>query len=283
MVRQFIEEARSLTPAQLAREVFDAFREHGLLLYAAAIAFRGGLASIPLALFTVGVLGFVGLSDIYLRDVAPVISTQMSPPAYTIVNDTITQVLTEGKVYWVTIGLLLTVWTVSSIVHAVMNALNAVYETKEERPFLERERNALLLAVAIIVLLLATVAVVQGGPILIKSILGEGVAGVLLGSVISWLLGLVLLLVLVGLLLRTGPDRSRPLGWVSFGAVLVVVSWMLMSVGFAIYVTSIANYESVFGALATAFIALQYLQLCAIVFLGGVQIDSIVRKKLDSQ
>ena len=64
---------------------------------------------------------------------------------------------------------------------------------------------------------------------------------------------------------------------------LVVVAWMLMSVGFAIYVTSIANYESVFGALATVFIALQYLQLCAIVFLGGVQIDSIVRKKLDSK
>lgn len=282
-MRQFLEEARSLTPGELAREVFNGFREHGLLLYAAAIAFRGALASIPFALFSVGVLGFLGLSDLYLSDVSPVLSTQMSPPAFTIVDDTITQVLTEGKVYWVTIGLLLTLWTVSSIVHAVMNALNAVYETKEKRPFLERERNAVLLALASIVLLMATVAVVQGGPFLIQSILGEGIAGKVLGAVISWLLGLALLLVLVGLLLRTGPDRSRPLGWVSFGAVLVVVSWMLMSVGFAIYVTSIANYESVFGALATAFIALQYLQLCAIVFLGGVQIDSVVREKLDSK
>jgi len=48
-----------------------------------------------------------------------------------------------------------------------------------------------------------------------------------------------------------------------------------MSALFGLYLTTFASYGSVFGSLATVFILIEYLFLVAVVFLGGIVIDSI--------
>ncbi|MEA2348522.1 MAG: rane protein [Thermoleophilaceae bacterium] len=271
-----------MSPRELATTVYEGFREHKLLLYASAIAFRSALATIPLALFIVGFAGFLGLSDLYESQLSPALSTAMSPAAFTVIDGTITQVLTgSARGFWLTLGAALTVWQVGSVIMAIMNALNQIYDTEEERPFWKQETTALALAAGAVVLLLLAIATVQGGPALIGSVLGDGGVARALALVVSWLVGLALLLAGVGVLLRAGPDESRPAGWVGFGAVLVVVLWVLMSLVFGFYMTNIASYGSIFGGLATVYVALQYLMLCAIVFLSGVLIDSSVREELD--
>jgi membrane protein len=78
-------------------------------------------------------------------------------------------------------------------------------------------------------------------------------------------------------MVRFAPDCRRPLHWVSFGALLVVFGWAVMSVGFYLYVTEIADYASIFGSLATVIVLLTYLYASAIVFLTGVQLDALVQ------
>jgi membrane protein len=101
------------------------------------------------------------------------------------------------------------------------------------------------------------------------------------GFVLRWALGIGLMLLLVGLLVRFAPDRRQPLNWVSFGALLVVCGWIVMSVGFGWYVTRIADYQSVFGSLATVIVVMTYLYAAAIIFLTGVQIDALVRRGIE--
>jgi membrane protein len=67
--------------------------------------------------------------------------------------------------------------------------------------------------------------------------------------------------------------------WVSFGTGLVLVAWVLTSIGFGLYVTYIASYESVFGHLATFFVLLVYVWLLANAFLVGIQVDASVRER----
>ena len=66
---------------------------------------------------------------------------------------------------------------------------------------------------------------------------------------------------------------------VSFGTGLVLLAWVLTSIGFGVYVTYIASYGSVFGHLATLFVPLVYVWLLANAFLVGIQLDACVRDR----
>ena len=271
-VDRFLKEVRALSARDLAVRLFEAFQENGLFLQASSIAFRAAVAVIPLTLFALGLIGFLGLSEIWTADLAPRLYEVASPAAYILIDDTVKKVLTEGQLFWLTAGALVTVWQVSNTVRAAMHALNSVYETEEDRPFLEQLWVSVLLGLASMVALLLGIAAAQGIPSLIG-----GIPGFLIG----WLLALVLLGLALGLLLRAGPDKSRPPGWVSFGTVLTVVLWVLASVLFGLYLQYVASYDTVFGALATAFVALEYLYLSSIVLLAGVQVDAIVREQIE--
>lgn len=277
-----LKQARVLSPRDLAIRLVEEFRENGLMLWASAIAFRAAVATVPLTAFAVGLIGFLGLSEIWTADLAPRLQAATSVSVFIVVNDTVEKVLGQGQLFWVTIGLGVTIFQVSSAVHATMHALNTVYDTEEDRPFIKQLLVSVGLGMAAMVAVLAALASVQGVPALAKTILGEGPFAAVLGSVIGWALALVLLGLAVGLVLRAGPDKSRPKGWVSFGAVLTVVIWAVSSALFGLYLTNIASYDSVFGALATFFVALQYLYLSSIVLLAGVQVDSIVHGEIDS-
>ena len=87
-----------------------------------------------------------------------------------------------------------------------------------------------------------------------------------------------LLLLAVALLLHFAPERWQPLHWVTFGSVLIMVGWLLMSLGFGFYLREIADYNSIFGGLATVVVLIAYLYASAVVFLGGVQVDALVRR-----
>jgi membrane protein len=275
-------QARALSPRDLVIQLVEAFMENKLLIWASAIAFRAAVAVIPLTLFALGLMGFLGLSELWTAELAPRLAAASSVSAFMVINDTVGKVLGQGQLFWMTIGAVVTVWAVSNTVRCTMHALNAVYETEEDRPFLEQFLVSVGLGLAAMVALLGAVACAQGLPALVKSVLGEGAVAAVLGFVIGWLAALCLLGLALGLMLRAGPDKSRPPAWVSFGAVLTVVLWVLASVLFGLYLTNLASYDSVFGALATAFVALEYLYLSSVVLLAGVQVDSIVREQIDS-
>jgi membrane protein len=268
-----------MTLRELAREVFDGFVENKLLIQASGIAFRAALAVIPLTLFALGLMGFLGLSEIWTADLAPSLKATASPAAFKVVDDTVTQVLGQGQAFWLTAGFVLTVWEVASAVRAIMVALNSVYDTDEDRPFATQVLVSVLLGLASVVSILAAVAAAQGIP----SLFGEGTPGAIAGFVLGWLVALGLLGLAVGLVLRAGPDKSRPAGWVGFGAVLVVVIWVVSSLLFGLYMTNFAAPDTVFGALATGFVALEYLFLSSVALLAGVQVDAAVRDQLEKK
>jgi membrane protein len=91
--------------------------------------------------------------------------------------------------------------------------------------------------------------------------------------------GTALLALAVGLLVHYAPGVRRPLPWVSFGTLLVIAGWVVMSIGFSVYLTQIASYGSVFGHLATVIVLMAYLYAVAVVFLAGAQVDAVVRRE----
>jgi membrane protein len=249
-----------------------------VLTYASAISFQTFFALIPLGLFALGMLGTLHLQEVWQRTLAPEVRSGLSPDAFRVVNDTVTQVLERRQLVWATLGALLAVWEVSGAVRAVMGILNALYGTTERRGFIRRYAVSIGLSAVVSVLVLGAVAIVLLGPVAAAAAFGQGGAVGVAVFFARWLVAVALLLLTVGLLVRLAPDKARPWRWVSFGAAVSVGGWIAMSLIFAWYVRDVADYTSLFGNLATVIVVLEYLYLSAIVFLTGVVIDALTRQ-----
>jgi membrane protein len=269
-------EARTAEGRDVIHALVRDYRENVLLTYASAISFQVLFALIPLLLFALGLLGFLSLQDVWVNDLAPDVRANVSRAVFVVIDDTVREMLNGKQLFWATVGAPIAVWEISGAVRAVMQVFNRIYEVRETRPFWRRIRISLALAAAAGVLLLIAATAVLFAPPLIDSWTGGSGIVHLLASVVGWGIALALLVLLVGLLVHYAPDLSRPLNWVSFGALLVVFAWSLMSVGFAVYATQVADYGSIFGSLATVIVLMTYLYASAIVFLTGIQLDALV-------
>ena len=262
------------TRAGLRRYV-DAFVENDLLTYASAISFQILSSMVPFLLFGFGVLGFLQLEDVWSQDLAPDVKAAVSPAAFGFIDDTIRTALTEEQAFWITAGFLIALWEVSGAVRAVMGALNRTYGIETQRSWRRRMGVSTALALAVGACWLAAIAVVVLGPLVHGDVDGP-LAGLLF--LVRWAVAGALLLLAVALLLHYSPEHWQPLHWVTFGSVLIMAGWLAMSLLFGVYLREIADYNSIFGGLATVVVLIAYLYASAVVFLGGVQVDALVRR-----
>jgi membrane protein len=257
------------------REFVDAYVENDLLTYSSAISFQILSSLVPLLLFGFGMLGFLELEDVWRNELGPDVEGNVSEPAFALMNDVIERTLRSKQVFWFTAGFLIALWEVSGAMRAVMGALNRLYGDETKRSWGRRMLVSFALALAVGACWLAAFAVVVLSPML------YGDTGPLLGAlmfVVRWGIAAAILLAAVGLLLHYAPEREQPLHWVSFGSLLIMAGWIVMSIGFGVYLRDIADYNSIFGGLATVVVLIAYLYGASLVFLGGVQIDALVRR-----
>ena len=265
------------TPRKVTRQVITGMEEHDLLTSASAIAFKVLTSLLPLALLVLSIMGFLELDDVWTKDIAPDVKQQVSGPVFQVIDDVARRTLGSKQGWWLTAGLVFTLWQTSGVARAIMGALSRVYGDGEDRSFLRRYATSFALGVAVAVCVLAALVIVRFG----AAILGlddPGWFGEAVLIVVRWSAALALLTTAVWLLLRFAPAHPGPHRWVSFGSALCVIAWALTSVVFGFYATDIADYGSIFGSLATAFLLMTYLYLSAGAFLIGAQVDAIVRQ-----
>ena len=121
----------------LTKDVVRSYRQNGMSTFAGAIAFRVVLALIPFLLFVLALLGFLDLQEVWHSDVAPEIKKNASDVAFKLIDETVRQVLSQKEVWWLTIGLGLTLWELSAATRHTMFALDCVYGHPRRRGLIE--------------------------------------------------------------------------------------------------------------------------------------------------
>ena len=260
----------------LFHKVMDGMEEHDLLTSASAIAFQVLTSLIPLALVVLSVAGLVHLESAWTRDLAPQFQAEVSKEVYAVADEVVRRTLGQEQLWWLTLGLVFTVWQVSGVARAIMGVLSEIYNDGDDRSFRRRYTTSIVLGMSVTVLVLLAFAVARFG----RQVLGLDDPGLLVDAIVfvlRWGAAFALLSTAVWLLLRFAPAHPGPHRWISFGSLLCVLAWIGTSVVFGLYVTQVADYNSIFGSLATVFVMLSYLYVSAVSFLIGAEVDAIVR------
>jgi len=263
-----------IEPARVARPLATALREHNLSAHAGAIAFRVLVSLVPLVLLGLGLLGTLGLEDVWTDSLAPSLQERVTAPVFTAIDFSVDEIFASGALGLIVFASLLLVWELSRAVRAIMVALNAIHEVEEGRSARRLLTTTLALALAIGLALIGSVLAVTVLPRL-----GTGSIGRVLLTIVAWLAAIALLMLVVGLLVRYAPAERPSAGWASAGSLLVVATWIVASLLFGWWAGSIANYKSAIGSLTVFLLLTAYVLVSSAIFLVGVELDELGRKE----
>jgi membrane protein len=254
--------------------VSDRFRRADILTYASAIGLQLLTALIPLALLWFLLLGLFGKEDSWRKDMAPKLQDRVAKQTYQAVDFVAEGLMRGTHTSWLVLAVLIAVWEISGAVRACMGGLNRIFQLEESRPILRRFGISFAVAVGLAACVLgALLTTLRGG-----GWVDLGAAQPL-WTLVRWLLVVMLLWTAIALLIRFAPNGYEPARWVSLGSVVVVVAWIVASLVFGWWVTSVANYQTPFGTAIALLTLVGYLYTSAIVFLVGALIDQLAREQ----
>jgi membrane protein len=262
------------------RRTIREVRDDNLTDWAAALTYYAVLALFPALLVFVALVGLFGqypqTTDALLKIVA-----QLGPSsAVDTFRQPITSVVQDkgGAGALLGVGLLAAIWSASGYVGAFMRASNVVYEVEEGRRFWKL-RPIQIAVTLVMVLSAATVAmaIVVTGPLAhaIGDVLGFGDTAVLVWDIAKWPVLLVVVLTMFAILYYVAPNVRLPaFRWISPGAILAIVIWLVSSVAFGVYVRNFGSYNKTYGALGGVIIFLVWMWLTNLALLVGAEFNA---------
>ena len=96
-------------------------------------------------------------------------------------------------------------------------------------------------------------------------------------GILRWPLLAVVMICGIGLLYRVAvKDGVRGwLGFVTRGAVVATLGWLIVSAGFAFYAANFSSYSKTYGALASIVVVLLWIWLSSLLVLVGAEVDGL--------
>jgi len=246
-------------------------------LIAAGVAFYGFLALVPLLGAMVLSYGLVADPQTVIANVRELTSVMPADAARLVGEQLMTVVQSSDgkKGFGLLLALGLALFGARNGAGAVITALNIAYEEEEKRGFIKVNLLALgITAAAVVVALTATVAIAALGKLEDMMPGAPGVV-VVIGKIGSYILLLAAGAGAAATLYRFGPSRSRPRWvWLTPGSLLAAGGWLLLSLGFGIYVANFGNYNATYGSLSAVVVMLTWLFLSSYILVFGAELNA---------
>jgi membrane protein len=245
------------------------------------IAYSTLLAFFPAVAFLLGLLGLL-----HLYDPVQTFLASVAPHGVITFVESLQQDSSGGtSVLAFVLGLGGALWAASGAAGVIIKAVNRAYELEETRPFWKLRLTALVLVLLSAVTGMMTVLlVVFGGPLgsAIANRAHFGSAWDLSWAILRWPVTFAAVLLFFGLVYYLAPNlEMRKWSWITPGAVLGSVTWLLLSGLFALYATFSGSYSKTYGTLAAGVILLLWLNYTAWAILFGAELNSEVKEETD--
>ena len=261
------------------------FREDNLMDWAAALTYYAVMSLFPGLIVLVALLGLVGQHPETTNGLLDIVGQVGPKDAVETFRGPIEGVITNkgGAGALLGFGLLTALWSASGYIGAFFRASNAIYEVEEGRPFWKlRPLQIGLTVVAVLLLSAVAVALVLTGPLAeaVGGVIGLGDTALTVWSIAKWPVLLVAVMAMFAALYYIAPNVRQPgFRWVSPGGVVAVVTWILASAAFALYVSNFGSYEKTYGTLAGVMIFLVWLWISNLALLFGAELDAELERE----
>ena len=263
-----------------------AFYDDQMTHHAAALTYYVLMSLFPTGLVALSLLVLFGqypatydaIVD-YLRDVAP---ASVVDPLDRSLRDALQSrgTATTALVFSIPLAL----YGMTGALEAARRALNVAFELDQRgRSFLRRKTIDVLSAIVLMTLVLTSLVMVFVGGGLARDLLGFaglGTAAADIWNFARWPGAALVATLVFALIYYVTPDvKQRAFHWLTLGAAVAVLLWLLASVAFSLYVSRIADVGAFYGAFTGAILLVGWLWLTNVALLFGAELNAEIERQ----
>jgi len=255
---------------------------------AASLTYYATLAVFPALLAFVSILGLFGDAAKTTEAVLDLASGLVPASTLDSVREPIENLASSsGAGLALITGIAGALWSASGYVGAFSRAMNRIYSIQEGRPFWKLRPITLAVTVlAIVVAVVAAGLLVLSGPIAesVGAAIGLGETPLLVWNIVKWpILALLAVLVVAVLYYATPNIRQPKFRWMSVGALVALLVWVIASAAFAFYAANFSSYNETYGSIGGVIVFLLWVWITNLALLFGAELDAELERGRELQ
>ena len=267
-----------------AKRVWVEMGQTKLTLIAAGVAFYGLLGLFPGIGALMAIAGLVA-DPVQVASTLESLGRVMPEAAEEIIIGQAQEVASgpsNGLGLLAVVGLLLTIYSASKGMQALMDGLNLVNQREDDRSLVKSTAIKLGLTFGLMVGVLLCLAVAVVVPALLSWLPLRNDTQLFV-TMARWPVLLVIAGTGIALTYRIAPAGDQtPWRWIIPGAALACILWLAGTAAFAVYVRMFGSYQETFGALGGVVILLMWLWVSSTVVLLGALVSRVLREERGS-
>jgi len=261
---------------QVARRVKDEAKRDNVSLLSGGVAFFAVLAIVPLLVAVLAIWGIFASPADATRLIGD-LASGLPRSAERLVSQQLRSIAhrsNSGLGITAIVSLVIALWSASSGTKHLMEAVNVAYDEDEHRGFVLVRALAVALTIGAIVFLVVAIALIAVVPSALSDAGAPDSVRVAI-EIVIWPVLAVMMVFGLAVLYRLAPDRDDPKWrWVSWGAVIATVLWLVGSAAFALYAANFGSYDQTYGSLGGVVVLLLWLYITALVVVLGAEINA---------
>lgn len=265
-----------LSWSELLKRTAKETNEDDCLGLAAQLAYYFFLALFPAVLFILAIASFFPLTtfiDDLVRTLQPFVPSELLQ----FLEEQLRRISNTDSGGILTIGILGAIWSSSAAVIAIIGSLNRAYDIDEGRPWWKVRLVAIGLTISLALLIVISFTLIVIGPTIAEQLattLRLGTAFEWTWKIVQWPVAFLLVAVAIGLVYYFAPDADQDWVWITPGAVLATVLWVVASLGFKFYVANFADYTATYGAVGGVIVLLLWFYMSGLAILVGAELNA---------
>ncbi|GAF19206.1 LOW QUALITY PROTEIN: ribonuclease BN [Bacillus sp. JCM 19046] len=261
-----------------SKKLIDQIKADPIPDLAATLAFYFILAIFPLMIF---VLAGVSLFDIDTEEVSMMISQFFPVEIGDAFTNIVLNTIGTPQIGLLSIGFLGTLWSASNAINSFIRSVNRAYNIEETRHFLKLRGTAVLLTIAMVILIIVTLALPVFGNVILDGLenflrIPSEVVSVV--SNLRWVVAFVVMIASLMVLYWISPNEKIQFRHALPGAIVATIGWQLISFLFSIYVSNFGNFESTYGPLAGIIILMFWFFITGIILIIGAEVNATIHQ-----
>ncbi|HEV7806588.1 MAG TPA: YihY/virulence factor BrkB family protein [Solirubrobacteraceae bacterium] len=265
----------------MLKRTFQKFQADEMTDHAAALTYFVMMSLFPALLVGISLLGLLGDQSLVTKAVRYARDNGAPPDVTKALDASLSATVANagGAVSGaLVLGIVVAIYGASGAFGGAGRALNVVYGVKETRGFLRHKLTDIAWTLVVIVLaIVALFSVFLGGGLAgdLFGVIGLGTTAESIWLVARWFVAIAAVLLIYAVAYTFAPNiEPRRLRWITPGAGVGVLIWLLASAGFFFYVSNFGKYGATYGAFAGAVILLLWLYLSNLAFLFGAELNA---------
>jgi membrane protein len=271
---------------EVAKRTVVSFYDDQMTHHAAALTYYSLMSLFPALLLSLALLGLLGQYPAtydaiigYLRGVVP--HSALAP------LDASLRAALQAKGTAATalvVSIAVALYGTTGTLEAARRALNVVFEVEGPgRSFLRRKTLDIAFTFVLMALGLATLVLLFVGGRFARDLLGFaglGSTAANLWNLLRWPGAVLVAMLAFALIYYITPDvQQRAFRWITPGAVVGVLLWLLVSWAFTLYISHVADVGAVYGAFTGAIVLVAWLWLTNVALLFGAELDAEIERQ----